>query len=1027
MARTILKQKTPNPFETSSHKTERTAVAILMHWMREIIERLQLDLGMPDVETGGADRKMPDLVIYESRRSKKVLCLVEAKPPYFDVFDEKELKEPARAKATMRQAKYFGLLNFKKLIWYDTSRVNELHPEEEQIIDKYALSEIEDLNELEDHRYAEPIKRRLEVFLQTLVGVHTGKEAEPKQAIDELLIFRLHEKIRVLSFYYRRVIEDQTHKDKTFARSLRVWFADQNWSFTGQREDFDKAARQTAYLLVNKILFYDLLQSKRQSELDPLEIPKSMTKGALLQTTLNGYFSQVLRIDYETIFTTDFIDTLAFPEAKEVVREIKELIIALSRYDFSKIGFDVIGRIFEQLIPTTERHNLGQYFTATDIVDLILKFCVQHETDKVLDPSCGAGTFLVRAYQHKKLMNQRLPHEELLAGIWGNDIAKFPAHLATINLAINDLATDQNYPNVIQKDFFELRVGNEGFDPENWRKVRARTLGVAERDVVYPRYFDAVVGNPPYTRQEEIGEIAPDIAAYKETLIDNALQFHGKKIAHLSRRAGIHAYFFVHGMKFLRSGGRFGFIVANSWLDVEYGRGLQEFFLRNYKIVAIIESKVERWFEQADVNTCIVILERSSSEQERQSNLVRFVYLKKPLRHFVPPAHDMWEKQLTRLNAIDSLRRTILGHNDVYENDELRVFPKSQADLWKEGYEKENQRYVGAKWGKYIRAPKVFFSLLEKGKKTLVPLQSVAEVRFGIKTGANEFFHLTPTDAARRGIEERFLQPVIFSLKEVKGYRLDRTVLANRIIICDLPKSELKNTALLAYIKHGEREGFNKRPTCAARGRNSWYVLAADWPYAPLIFPAKIGERMPVFLNDDVYEDKKLYGVTPRELKDVSLFAALLNSTVSRFLIEFTARQLTGAQAIADIDVTVVESLLIPNPAAISARQRSRLTNAFERLAQTTADSVFQEVAFSPDEVTLDGIKPERRAIDQIIMGEMLGLNEQEQLEIYQAVVDLVRARLDKARTFGSRIKKRTGVNVDLLANTIVERIKAES
>jgi hypothetical protein len=267
---------------------------------------------------------------------------------------------------------------------------------------------------------------------------------------------------------------------------------------------------------------------------------------------------------------------------------------------------------------------------------------------------------------------------------------------------------------------------------------------------------------------------------------------------------------------------------------------------------------------------------------------------------------------------------------------------------------------------------------------------------------------------------------VIFSLKEVRGYRLDKSTLANRIIICHRTKPELKNTNLLKYIKRGEQEGFSKRPTCAARGADSWYKLAIDWPYAPLIFPAKIGERMPVFLNDGVFEDKKLYGVTPRRQEDIQLLAALLNSTLSRFFIEFTARQLTGAQAIADIDVTVVESLLIVDPTRISARQRSRLVRGFERLARTSADSLFQEIAPSPNEVSLDKIKEERRAIDEIVMGDILGLTDEEQLEVYSAVVDLVKSRLDKAKTFGTRGKKKAGINVELLTSTVLERIKSE-
>lgn len=64
-----------------THITERSAVAILMSWMREIIEKNNLDLGLPNVETSGKDNKFPDMEIYESRRSENCLCLFEAKRP----------------------------------------------------------------------------------------------------------------------------------------------------------------------------------------------------------------------------------------------------------------------------------------------------------------------------------------------------------------------------------------------------------------------------------------------------------------------------------------------------------------------------------------------------------------------------------------------------------------------------------------------------------------------------------------------------------------------------------------------------------------------------------------------------------------------------------------------------------------------------------------------------------------------------------------------------------------------------------
>lgn len=103
--------------------------------------------------------------------------------------------------------------------------------EEEQIIEKYFLSKIEDLNDIECTRYSEPIKKGLEDFLTKLYSVYNGKELEPRLAIDEFLIFRLQEKIRVLSTYYKRIIENQCHKNSSFIKELKKWFIGQGWSF----------------------------------------------------------------------------------------------------------------------------------------------------------------------------------------------------------------------------------------------------------------------------------------------------------------------------------------------------------------------------------------------------------------------------------------------------------------------------------------------------------------------------------------------------------------------------------------------------------------------------------------------------------------------------------------------------------------------------------------------------------------------------------------------------------------------------
>ena len=1019
----------PSPLDMKVHKTERTAVAILTHWMREIINNKLLDLGMPDVETLADDRLMPDAVIYESQRSQNVLCVIEAKPPTYDVFDERALKEPARKKASYRKAKYFAVTNFKFLIWYSTEKVNALKPEEEQIFEKYLLSDIENLDDIEQTRYSKAFKKGLEDFLIRLYSVHSGKEPEPKLAIDDFLVFRLHQKIDVLANYYGKMIHDQCHKDATFARQLMNWFLDQQWSFTWQPGDFMKAARQAAYLLVNKILFYDLLQAKRPKDLDPLEIPETRTKGHLLQKNLENYFNDVLKIDYESIFTSDFIDSIAFPNVYEIVEEIKSLINILRRYDFSKMGYDIIGRIFEQLIPMGERHSLGQYFTNPDIVDLILKFCLNHEDDRIVDPSCGAGTFLVRAYQHKKLTNERLSHEQILETLWGNDIAKFPAHLAAINLAINDLGVDKNYPNILQSDFFELQVGDHGFDLSEWRKKRAATLGLKEREITYPRWFNAVVGNPPYTRQEEISEISPDDAAYKESLIENSLYFHGKKIATISKRAGIHAYFFVHGTKFLAEGGYFGFIVSNSWLDVDYGKGLQEFFLKNYKIIAIIESKVERWFEQADINTCIVILQKCSNEQERNEHLARFVYLKRPLREFIPPAQDLWEKQLERLNQIDKLKRTILAHNDFYENKELRIFPKCQRDLWEEGYDSEKEEYVGAKWGKYLRAPEIFFKIMQKGKDKLIPLKEIAEVRFGIKTGANEFFYLTEEEIKQKGIEQEFWMHqdekgnsipnyIIKNPRECKSIFITSESFDSRILMIHKDKDELKGTRILNYIEEGELKGFEKRPTCASRER--WYDLGFQNPPDGIWFKA-FNDRFLAPQNiEHIFSSDRFYGIYLKDKLLKNRLFLYLNSSLPVLFVELFGRVNLGEGALDNMTYEVAIMPIVDIRTVNFHDGRS-----FKKFLNRSIETIFEELgAFSRKEVALEKVKPDRRELDKIIMGDILGLTEDEQLEVYRAIIDLVKSRLDRAKSFNNKKKTKIAYQFDEVKDKIVTIIK---
>lgn len=846
-------KKTPTPYDAPELKyTEWWASGELKEWIDVVCK----DKGLryyAHIERG-IERKRPDILIFDE--SKKPVCIIEVKSPSWDPLTINLAKE-AFFKADRIKAPYFATWNVNKLVFFNTAEFDKNKSLREGIIQIYDVVDVAELKDIEEPEHKIKIRSFREAFLEELVLIYEGKKAAPKIPIDEYFISHLHLTVEALTNSYRGTIAEAAEKNADLKRDIAKWFNEQVWSFSGSKEDYTKIARQAAYLLINKVLFYTALQEK--FDLDPLEIPKNLRKGDVLEQILKAYFGQILKIDYETIFTTEFIDELAFPKDEKAVEAIRDLIIEINIHKISTIGYDFLGNLFENLIPDKERHLLGQYFTSSDVVDVILKFCMKSEHDFILDPGCGAGTFLVRAYRHKKIVNPRLKHEEILATLWGIDISKFASHLSTINLAIKDLGVEENYPRIVRSDFFEIHQPSVDLASIHFtapEKATIKTLGTEEKEIEYPKGFDCVVGNPPYTRQEEIEELAE--AGYKEKLIEKAVSINDQKLAKLSKRAGIHAYFFVHGYKFLKDGGRFGFVVSNSWLDVDWGSGLQEFFLNHYRILAIVESKVERWFVDADVNTCIVILERCDTEEERKENVVRFVQLKKPLRHFIPKAEKDWDKEVQRLQEIDNLVQLVLAHSDWYETDEIRIYPKTQEELWKEGYDDESQNYTGSKWGKYIRAPQIFFTIMELGKDLFVPLKEIADVRFGIKTGANEFFYRTEEEIEAWGIEEEFWchkegeewvpNYVIKSPRECKGIVVKSEDLKFRVLMVHKDKKDLEGTNVLNYIEYGESKGFHERSTCKSRKR--WYDLGEEIR-SDISFPERFRKRYLVLSNEE--------------------------------------------------------------------------------------------------------------------------------------------------------------------------------
>ena len=113
--------------------------------------------------------------------------------------------------------------------------------------------------------------------------------------------------------------------------------------------------------------------------------------------------------------------------------------------------------------------------------------------------------------------------------------------------------------------------------------------------------FDAVIGNPPYVRQELLGE-------QKIYFESHYRVYHGM--------ADLYSYFIEKGIGLLNKNGLFGIIVANKWMRSNYGEPLRK-WLKQQNIYEIIDFGDLPVFESATTYPCILISAKPTIKQNR--------------------------------------------------------------------------------------------------------------------------------------------------------------------------------------------------------------------------------------------------------------------------------------------------------------------------------------------------------------------------------------------------------------------------
>ncbi len=1006
--------------------------------------------------TGASKLKRKDLRFFDLSTGRIAIC-GEVRLPgpgkgrsAYDM----ELVQNASQKAEDAGAQFFFTWDVNVFVLWDRSRWRE--PLLERRVREWPLKLhfLRDAIEVGKPENLDFIKTKfLPGLLLDLARIYRGENEDWPMPPDDIFLRSLERHLSIPIEITRAHLAERSNSSRPFKGRLQEWMLDQDWYVPANdrerwAEALDRAAKTLAHVLANRLIFYQALKARFPS------LPRLKLRGAKnaeqAYASLQRLFEKAVQTsgDYEPLFSPneqDWAGKLLF-EGKGSIDEWQVTLHGIEAYDFSEIASDVVGKVFQRLVSPEERHRWGQHFTGDDPVDLINSFCVRTAGAAVLDPACGSGSFLVRAYYRKRWLDPRKSHAEVLCQLFGCDISLYPAHLATLNLAAREITEEANYPRITRRDFFDVDP-QEAFCeiPPDHTKIELPPL-------------NAVVGNPPYVRQERIESKQKDACVVLQ-------RWPGLR---LSGRSDLHCYFWPAASKMLAEGGYLGFMTSSSWLDVEYGFLVQKWILENFKLVAVMESDAEPWFEDARVKTCATILRRCSDANERMSTSVKFVKFKLPLAQIIGVAPEQAD---LRFPAVDSLRDLIENVADDFEDPRVRIIVKRQRDLldegiragrilagsagrngWDEGEgdaddSPDDSRsrdssafqlgaasdYAG-KWGRFLRAPDIYFEIMRRFGSRFVPLAEIIDIRFGVKSGCDAFFMphditseaLQRFEAARefkrrfgvdrdlveRGkvkviragdgsehpIEAEYLKPEVHSLMTIDRPIIRKSDLDRVILLVEERLPALKGTWVARYLRYGETHTFASSKSRAVpvperstvAGREPWYDLTklvrpgfALWPKATQYRHVAVFNPESLIANCRPY-DLSLKGGSDLDSESLT---AILNSTVVAMWRHYYGRY-TGTEGSLDTMVGDLALLEVSDPRAASPAITKRIVASFDRLTQRPSGRLVEEqlmdchsperaqvIASSPLVLSEELRQSDRRELDDAVF-ELLGVTD---------------------------------------------------
>jgi hypothetical protein len=247
---------------------------------------------------------------------------------------------------------------------------------------------------------------------------------------------------------------------KTYARRLNAKEVPDDWKVFLPGESAEQVGRfsfalETAYTIISRLMLAKAADDRgfpgvrfvpRMQE----SFSELSTRGRLRAEhyleVISRSFQRAGEVLFHSIFLQDIFDwwfELPAKEERPFLLALGEAMLMVTQFDFADLSGDLLGELYQRYFDKDTRKALGEFYTPAEVIELILDQCGYKGKggDRLLDPPCGSGSFLVSAL--KRYLKQRTgadPKSVLLdltegLRIVGFDINPFAVLMAQVNYA----------------------------------------------------------------------------------------------------------------------------------------------------------------------------------------------------------------------------------------------------------------------------------------------------------------------------------------------------------------------------------------------------------------------------------------------------------------------------------------------------------------------------------------------------------------------------------------------------------------